>query len=156
MATLQNVDRIFRDAVESRAMPGIVATAATGAGVLYEGAFGRRELGRDAPMALDTVVWIASMTKAITGAAAMQLVERGALALDDPAAKTVPELGAVRVLEGFDAAGQPHLRAPKRPITLRHLLTHTAGFSYEIWSPRSPSTRARPARRGSRRAPTPR
>src|SRR5262245_48067314 len=135
MATLQNVDRIFRDAVESRAMPGIVATAATGAGVLYEGAFGRREIGKDAPMTPDTVVWIASMTKAITGTAAMQLVERGTLALDDPAAKTVPELGAVKVLEGFDAAGQPRLRAPKRPVTLRHLLTHTAGFSYEIWAP---------------------
>ena len=135
MATLQSVDRIFRDAVESKAMPGIVATAATGAGVLYEGAFGKRELGKDAPMTSDTVVWIASMTKAITGTAAMQLVERGTLSLDDPAAKTVPELGAVKVLEGFDAAGQPRLRAPKRPVTLRHLLTHTAGFSYEIWSP---------------------
>jgi methyl acetate hydrolase len=135
MATLQNVDRLFRDAVEARAMPGIVATAANGAGVTYEGAFGRRELGKDAPMAPDTVVWIASMTKAITGTAAMQLVERGTLALDDPAAKTVSELGAVRVLEGFDAAGQPRLRAPNRPVTLRHLLTHTAGFSYEIWSP---------------------
>jgi methyl acetate hydrolase len=135
MATLQNVDRVFRDAVESKAMPGIVATAANGAGVLYEGAFGKRELGKDAPMTSDTVVWIASMTKAITGTAAMQLVERGTLSLDDPAAKTVPELGAVKVLEGFDAAGQPRLRAPKRPVTLRHLLTHTAGFSYEIWSP---------------------
>jgi methyl acetate hydrolase len=135
MAMLGNVDRIFRDAVESRAMPGIVTSAANGAGVMYEGAFGRRELGKDAPMAPDTVVWIASMTKAITGAAAMQLVERGTLALDDPAAKTVSELGAVRVLEGFDAAGQPRLRPPKRPVTLRHLLTHTAGFSYEIWSP---------------------
>jgi CubicO group peptidase (beta-lactamase class C family) len=134
MATLQNVDRIFRDAVESKAMPGIVATAAKGSAVLYEGAFGKRELGKDAAMTPDTVVWIASMTKAITGAAAMQLVERGKLALDGPAAKVVPELGAVRVLEGFDPAGRPRLREPKRPVTLRHLLTHTAGFSYEIWS----------------------
>jgi len=134
MATLQNVDRIFREAVESKAMPGIVAAAATGAGVLYEGAFGKRELGKDTPMTADSVAWIASMTKAITGTAAMQLVERGKLALDRPASDVVPELGAARVLEGFDAAGQPRLRAPKRPITLRHLLTHTAGYSYEIWS----------------------
>ena len=134
MATLQNIDRIFREAVDSRAMPGIVATAANGAGVLYEGAFGTRELGKDAAMTPDTVVWIASMTKAITAAAAMQLVERGKLALDGPAAKVVPELGAVRVLEGFDSAGRPRLREPKSAVTLRHLLTHTAGFSYEIWS----------------------
>src|SRR5262245_35872226 len=135
MATLQNTDRILREAVESKAMPGIVATAATGAGPLYEGAFGKREIGKDAPMTADTVVWIASMTKAITGTAAMQLVERGKLSLDRPAADVVPEVGAAKVLEGFDGAGKPRLRAPKRPVTLRHLLTHTSGYSYEIWSP---------------------
>jgi CubicO group peptidase (beta-lactamase class C family) len=85
-------------------------------------------------MSVDTVVWIASMTKAVTAAAAMQLVERGKLSLEKPASDVVPALGSAKVLEGFDDAGKPRLRAPKRPITLRHLLTHTAGFSYEIWS----------------------
>ncbi len=131
---MKNVDTSFTQAVESKAMPGIVAMAATDTGLLYEGAFGRRELGKDAPMTLDTVVWIASMTKAITATAAMQLVERGKLALDAPASQLAPSLAKAQVLEGFDAAGQPRLRAPKRPITLRHLLTHTAGYSYEIWS----------------------
>jgi methyl acetate hydrolase len=84
-------------------------------------------------MTLDTVVWIASMTKAITATAAMQLVERGKLALDAPASQLAPGLAKAQVLDGFDAAGQPRLRAPKRPITLRQLLTHTAGFGYEIW-----------------------
>jgi len=74
------------------------------------------------------------MTKAITATAAMQLVERGQLSLDRPAADLVPELGAAKVLDGFDPAGHPRLRAPKRAITLRHLLTHTAGFAYEIWN----------------------
>jgi len=135
MSSLKSIDRILRQAVESTAMPGVVAVAATGTEILYEGAFGWRELGRKAPMTLDTVVWIASMTKAITAAAAMQLVEGGKLSLERPASEVVPELAAARVLEGFDAAGQPQLRAPKRPITLRHLLTHTAGFGYEIWDP---------------------
>ena len=134
MASIQSLDAILRQAVESESMPGVVAVAATDDGIVYEGAFGKRELGKEAPMTLDTVVWIASMTKAITATAAMQLVERGQLSLDRPAADLVPELGAAKVLDGFDPAGHPRLRAPKRAITLRHLLTHTAGFAYEIWN----------------------
>jgi CubicO group peptidase (beta-lactamase class C family) len=134
MAQLENVNRAFSRAVESKAMPGIVAMAATDRGVLYEGAFGTRTLGGGAAMTTDTVVWIASMTKAITATAAMQLVERGKLALDRPASEVVPDIGKAQVLEGFNRAGAPRLRPPKRPITLRHLLTHTAGFSYELWN----------------------
>ena len=135
MADLKPIDKILSQAVDSKALPGVVAVAATDKGVVYEGAFGRRQIDKPAPMTLDTVVWIASMTKAITATAAMQLVERGKLSLERPASEVLPALGAVKVLEGFDAAGQPRLRAPKRPITLRHLLTHTAGYSYEIWNP---------------------
>ncbi len=134
MPTLKTIDAMFSDAVERRAMPGVVAAAANDRGLLYEGGFGRRDITGTAAMTADTVVWIASMTKAITATAAMQLVERGKLALDAPAATIVPELNAAKVLDGFDAAGQPRLRAPKRPITLRHLLTHTAGYGYEIFS----------------------
>jgi CubicO group peptidase (beta-lactamase class C family) len=74
------------------------------------------------------------MTKAITGTAAMQLVEKGKLSLDAPASSVVPELAQAKVLDGWDG-DKPRLRAPKRPITLKQLLTHTAGFSYEIWRP---------------------
>jgi CubicO group peptidase (beta-lactamase class C family) len=135
MPTIASIDKLFTQATESKAMPGIVAVAATDQGTLYEGAFGKRELGKDAPMTVDSVVWIASMTKAITATAAMQLVERGKLSLERPASEVVTALSAAKVLDGFDAAGQPRLRAPRRPITLRHLLTHTAGFAYEIWRP---------------------
>jgi CubicO group peptidase (beta-lactamase class C family) len=83
-------------------------------------------------MGPDTHVWIASMTKAVTAAAAMQLVERGVLALDAPAAEVEPWLGEVLVLDGFDDDGAARLRPPQRPITLRHLLTHTSGFGYEF------------------------
>ncbi len=132
-----NTSRIadgLRRAVESGDVPGVAAAAATADGVFFEGAFGKRSLATGAAMTSDTVVWIASMTKAVTAACAMQQVERGRLSLDSDIAAILPELGRVQVLEGFAADGKPRLRAPKRAITLRHLLTHTAGYAYEIWN----------------------
>jgi methyl acetate hydrolase len=109
--------------------------AATAGGKIYEGAFGVRRLGDAQAMTLDSVFRIASMTKAITSVAAMQLVERGTLTLDGPVPAIDPALASPQVLTGFDAQGQPLLRPAKRPIALKHLLTHTAGFCYEIWNP---------------------
>ena len=134
MANTQAIDHVLRQAVHANDVPGVVAMAATDQGIMYEGAFGTRELGKDAAMTPDTVVWIASMTKAITSAAAMQLVERGQLHLDAPATDVVPELASRKCSTGFDASGTPQLRAPKRAMTLKHLLTHTAGFSQDIFS----------------------
>ncbi len=134
MVTRTAADQVLEQAVAAGDVPGVVALAADGRGVFYEGAFGRRTLGQDAPMTPDTVCWIASMTKAITSVAAMQLVEQGKLDLDEPLGERLPELASPRVLEGFDAQGAPRLRPAKRPITLRHLLSHTAGFCYDIWN----------------------
>jgi CubicO group peptidase (beta-lactamase class C family) len=129
------IDAIFEHAVTAGTVPGVVAMAATAGGPVYQGAFGTRQLGGETPMSLDTVFRIASMTKAITSVAAMQLVETGKLTLDGPVPAIDPALAAPQVLTGFDAQGQPQLRPAKRPITLKHLLTHTAGFCYEIWNP---------------------
>jgi CubicO group peptidase (beta-lactamase class C family) len=129
------IDEVLRAATDRGDVPGVVAMAATRDGTCYEGAFGRRALPDGAAMTAGSVFWIASMTKAITSTAAMQLVEQGKLALDRPIADVLPELAAPQVLEGFDAAGEPKLRAAARPITLRHLITHTAGFCYDIWNP---------------------
>jgi CubicO group peptidase (beta-lactamase class C family) len=128
------IDGALRQAVDAKDVPGVVAMAATDKGLLYEGAFGTRDLGKGPAMTLDTVFRIASLTKAVTSVAAMQLVELGKLTLDEPVPNIDPALGSPQVLEGFDAAGAPKLRPAKRPITLRHLLTHTAGFSYDIWN----------------------
>jgi methyl acetate hydrolase len=130
------IDRVLRDAVEVREVPGVVALAADDRGSAYEGAFGARDFGAGGAMTLDTVFRIASMTKAITSVAAMQLVERGKIGLDEPVPAIDPALNSPQVLEGFDAAGQPRLRPAKRPATLRHLLTHTAGFTYDWSNPR--------------------
>ncbi|WP_119419516.1 serine hydrolase domain-containing protein [Desertibaculum subflavum] len=129
-----HIDPLLRQAVDQGAVPGVVAMATDRDDIIYAGAFGERIKGSGTAMTADTVVWIASMTKAITGLAAMQLVERGLLDLNGPASRVLPELGKVQVLQGFDTAGEPVLRAPTRQITLRHLLTHTAGFGYEIWN----------------------
>jgi methyl acetate hydrolase len=135
MTLKERADSLFRKAADADDIPGVVAMVTNRDGPIYEGAFGRRVLGQSQSMTADTVVWIASMTKAVTGAAAMQLVEQGKLDLDAPAGKVIPYLGEVQVLVDFDFAGKPKMRNPKRPLTLRHLLTHTAGFSYEIWNP---------------------
>ena len=134
MSISQTADRLLSNAIADGAVPGVVAGATDLGGNLYLEGFGERVLGGGEEMTPDTVGWIASMTKALTGAAAMQLVERGQLDLDAPAREVVPALGEARVLEGFEEDGTPRTRAPRRDITLRHLLTHTAGFSYETWS----------------------
>jgi CubicO group peptidase (beta-lactamase class C family) len=134
MAFKDRADSLLRRATDSGDVPGVVAMLTDRKGTTYEGGFGKRVLGQSAGMSPDTVVWIASMSKALTSTAAMQLVERGRLELDAPASKWAPQLAQVKVLEGFDASGQGKLRAPKSQITLRHLLTHTAGFGYDIWS----------------------
>jgi len=128
----RQIDAVLRRAVEAKEVPGVVAIAANDKGVIYEGAFGTRSLAQGAAMTPDTIFRIASMTKAVTSVAAMQLVEQGKLQLDQPIGSVLPELSAPQVLEGFDDAGAPRLRLAKRPITLRHLLTHTAGFGYEF------------------------
>ena len=135
MQARTRIDSVLKQAVDARDVPGVVAMAATDKGVLYEGAFGPRALDASAGMTPDTVFRIASMTKAIATVAAMQLVEQGKLKLEEPVPAIDPALGSPQVLEGFDASGAPKLRPAKRPITLRHLLTHTAGFTYDIWSP---------------------
>ena len=134
MQSKAQIDQVLRQKSDAREIPGVVAMAASGKEVIYQGAFGKRDLSKQDGMTPDSVFWIASMTKAITTAAAMQLVEQGKLSLDAPIGKVLPDLAAPQVLEGFDAKGEPKLRPARSPITLRQLMTHTAGFCYDIWN----------------------
>src|ERR1700674_5119278 len=134
MQSNAQIDQLLRQKTDAKEIPGVVAVAATSKEVTYQGAFGKRDLSKDNAMTADSVFWIASMTKAITAAGAMQLVEQGKLSLEAPVGKLLPDLAAPQVLEGFDANGEPKLRPTKNPITLRHLMTHTAGFCYNLWN----------------------
>lgn len=126
------LDDVLRNGIARGAAPGVTAIVVNREGVLYEGAFGEREL-HGAAMTTDTVGKIFSMTKALTAAAAMQLVERGQLSLDAPAANVCAAIGEAKVLTGFDDNGDPITRAPATAVTLRQLLTHTSGYSYHMW-----------------------
>lgn len=114
--------------------PGVVAMATDRNANIYEGAMGKRELGKDQPMTLDSVMAIFSTTKAITGVTLMQLVEEGKISLNDPVKKYVPEIAELQVLEGFDADGKPKTRRPNSDITIDNLMLHTSGLCYEFFS----------------------
>ncbi|HPU16957.1 MAG TPA: serine hydrolase domain-containing protein, partial [Polymorphobacter sp.] len=114
--------------------PGFVAAASHNGKSLFSGAFGTLALGGPTSMTTDAIFWLASMTKAVTAVAAMQLVEAGKLDLDAPLGGLLPELGRAQVFDGFAPDGSVKLRAPKRPVTLRHLLTHTSGHVYDMWN----------------------
>ncbi|MGZ0187930.1 MAG: serine hydrolase domain-containing protein [Alphaproteobacteria bacterium] len=128
------LDIILRAAVERGDIAHGAAIITDADAVLYQGQFGPRQLGETAPLAEDTIYWIHSMTKPLVAAAVMQLVEAGRIGLDDDCGELLPSLKAPQVLEGFDANEQPILRPAKGAITLRHLLTHTAGFVYDMWN----------------------
>jgi methyl acetate hydrolase len=115
-------------------VPGVVAMATDRHRTIYEGMAGKRRLDRDAAMTADTVFAIFSTTKAITGTAVLQLVEEGKLDLDAPAKTYAPDIGRLQVIEGFDKSGEPKLRAPKRDVTTRMLMLHTAGLGYDFFN----------------------
>lgn len=120
-------------AVSDGAAPGLTAAVLTPEAE-HHFAAGTRGVSDPRPMTPDALFWIASCTKAITALAAGQLVARGLLSLDTPIGERVPTLAAPKVLDGFDVDGKPRLRAARRPITLRDLLTHTSGLAYDFCS----------------------
>src|ERR1039457_1536796 len=126
------VDEALRSGIARRRIPAVVGMVSSENKTLYAGAFGKRDAS-GVPVRVDSIFAIASMTKAVTTVAALQLVEQGKVDLAEPIAGRLPQLANLDVLEGFDAAGKPSVRPARTPITLRHLLTHTSGLCYDIW-----------------------
>jgi CubicO group peptidase (beta-lactamase class C family) len=129
-----SIDDTLRTGLERRKIPAAVAMVATADKITYRGAFGARDAASGMAVATDSIFAIASMTKAITSAAALQLVDQGKVKLDEPVAKHIPEFAKLQVLDGYDSSGKPVLRPVRKPVTLKHLLTHTSGFCYDNWS----------------------
>ncbi len=130
-----SIDDILRTGIQRRNIPCVTATVATADKITYQGAFGTRDAASGMKVTPDSIFAIASMTKAITSAAAMQLVEQGKITLDEPASKYLPDLAKLEVIDGFDATtGKPKMHTVRTPITLKHLLTHTSGLAYPQWS----------------------
>ncbi|MEM7078691.1 MAG: serine hydrolase domain-containing protein [Pseudomonadota bacterium] len=125
---------MLRNTIDGETMRGHAFAYANSEETLFCEAFGSLSTA-GTPMRTDSVCIIASMTKAVTGAAAMQLVEQGRLQLDMPAGDVCPYLRDVQVFEGYDENADAILRPPRTPVTLRHLLTHTSGFVYDLWNP---------------------
>ena len=121
-----SLDRLLETAVADGTAPHLQATVIRGGDVVYESTAG--------PVAPDAVYRIASMTKAVTTVAVMQQVERGHIALDAPVTDYLA-LDPPRILTGFGREGEPLLVPASRPPTVRELLTHTAGYGYDIWHP---------------------
>lgn len=116
-------------------LAGAVAMITDRTGVRYARAFGHADATTGTAMAEDTLCQIASMTKALVSAGAMQLVEQGRLDLDADIGAVLPELANPQVLTGFADDGTPQTRPAVRPLSLRHLLTHTSGFGYAFIHP---------------------
>src|SRR5882672_9159729 len=130
-----SIDASLRGAVERKDVPGVMALVTDRQRVLYQGAFGVADVATGRALASDALFRIASMTKAITSAAAMQLIEQGRFGLDDPAEKYLPQFAGLKVIESFDpATGTYKVRPVSRPPTVRHVLTHTSGLGYPFTS----------------------
>ncbi|GGL94802.1 1,4-butanediol diacrylate esterase [Nakamurella endophytica] len=130
----ERIDRVLSAAVAAGAAPGAVAVVADRDGPVYTGSVGVADPATGRTMEPDALFRIASMTKMVNAVAVLQLCERGALELDSPVADLIPDFDRIQVLDGWDG-DRPRLRRPAVRATVRHLLTHTSGLTYDVLHP---------------------
>ena len=127
-ARLERLSSYMQSVIESGAYLGAVTLISRNGRIVDWRTHGYRDLAKTTPMSRDSIFRIYSMTKTITSVAVLILMEEGKLGLEDPVGKFIPEFANIQVFSG-GTADAPQLRAVKRPITIRHLLTHTGGFA---------------------------
>ena len=128
-----SVAKLIDGYVTPRKLANVVATLGWGQGAPDVVAAGNLALGAEAPAGVDSLYRIYSMTKPVTGIATMMLIEDGKLGLDQPLAEILPKFADMKVQKTYDGGIAPaDLEPAARPITIRHLLTHTAGLGYTI------------------------
>lgn len=133
MRAASRIDDVLSEACERGCIPGAVAAVADSRGELYHRAVGWADPERLSPLNDRAVFRLASMTKLITAVAVLHLVDEGRVGLDDPFTEHLPEFAAVQVLDGWDG-DTPRLRPPTRAATVREILSHSSGLSYEVWN----------------------
>jgi CubicO group peptidase (beta-lactamase class C family) len=131
--TLKELDAAMQGIVDKKHLAGIVTLLARHGKVVQNKAYGLQDIDSQAPMQLDTIVRIYSMTKPIAGAALMMLHEEGKWQPSDPIAKHIPEFANLKVFSGVDPDGKPVLEAPKHAPTMGELMSHNAGFTYGLF-----------------------
>ena len=126
----------MNDAVKRGDTPGVAELVVDRGGILFEGAAGKTDIGKNAAMRTDAIFSIASMTKPITSVAIMMLMEQGRLKLDDPVSTYLDGYDKLQVITRFNEKdGSYDTRPAKRPMTIRHLLSHTSGIGYTFTNP---------------------
>ncbi|KAF2715215.1 beta-lactamase/transpeptidase-like protein [Pleomassaria siparia CBS 279.74] len=132
---MADFEQLIETAIAENEIPGCVLNAVNRDGSFtYSKAFGKRSVregGDQSPLTPSTIMWIASCTKLMTSICAMQLVERGLLSLDEPVYKLIPELKDFPIITGIDESGKPIEIPHTTPMTLRHLLSHSSGMTYD-------------------------
>jgi CubicO group peptidase (beta-lactamase class C family) len=129
---LERMGAFFQNEVAKETAAGYVIVVARNGKLLYSTAVGERDREQHLPMTLDTRFRIASMTKPVTVTAALMLYEQGKFHLDDPLSRYLPEFKDMQAAVGMDESGNLKTEPAKRPITIRHVMTHTAGFGYGV------------------------
>lgn len=131
---LQRLSQVMHEQVADGKLAGIATLVWQDGKIVHRQQSGYQNLDTQTPLAENTIYKIFSLTKPITGTALLMLFEEGMFQLDDPVERYLPELEGLRVAVGEGPDGQPQTEAADHPLTIRELMTHTAGFTYGRFS----------------------